>query len=190
MTKQCLLQSCANTVPCSQSCANTALCQYSPVPTVHDCQGLSLKLNVCPPVLLCPYRMVYHLRGFLSSRLTIIISPLFSSGASLDTSYTYTGDTPSVQDNSVRLQLAFGSGVEKATCLLALNFRVVAKADCEYEYTKVGVATIKTRDHRSHIPAHAMQPNEYMHTIRHTCQGTVTLLDTQFFLQHKLRRYY
>ena len=26
---------------------------------------------------------------------------------------------------------------------------------------------------------HAMQPNGYMHTIRHTCQGTVTLLDTQ-----------
>ena len=54
-----------------------------------------------------------------------------------------------------------------------------------------GVSHSGTRDHKSHIPTHAMQPNEYMHTISHTCQGTVTLLDAQcFFLQHKLRRYY
>ena len=36
--------------------------------------------------------------------------------------------------------------------------------------------------------------NTCMHTIAKTqsctCQGTVTLLNTQFFLQHKLRRYY
>lgn len=50
---------------------------------------------------------------------------------SLDTSFSYTGDTPKVEGVNVTFNISFGGGVGSAKCGIIARNKVQQEVDCE-----------------------------------------------------------